>query len=223
MPLTSADLHELWEPHAERLKAKTGRHPTDLRLYRANSWLSAAEQQPDDDTRLMFFWISLNALYGRWDSQDGSSKPDRKSLGTFIKKLWSSAGDDGRAALIKVLTNRQPQVLDILGNRFLEGCFWKDPSIQAADKSTQASRTRTAGLRRRQLTYACLDFTLHYIYFLRCQIVHGGATHESSYNRIAVEPAVVFLAEVVPVIHEVMINHGADLDWGEACYAPVDE
>jgi len=222
MPLSSADLYELWEPHAERLKAKTGRHPTDLRLYRANSWLSVAEQQPDDDTRLMFFWISLNALYGRWDSQDGSSKPDRKSLGTFIKKLWSSAGDDGRAALIKVLTNRQPQVLDILSNRFLEGCFWKDPSIQAADRSTQASRSA-------QLDFVdgnflrLLDQTLYYIYFLRCQIVHGGATHASSMNRSAVEPAVVFLAEVVPVIHEVMINHGADLDWGEACYAPVDE
>jgi hypothetical protein len=59
------------------------------------------------------------------------------------------------------------------------------------------------------------------VYFLRCQIVHGGATLGSGLNRTTVEPAARILKLLSSWLLAAVIEHGLEMQWGAICYPPV--
>ncbi|MNI92174.1 hypothetical protein D3C73_1499380 [compost metagenome] len=58
------------------------------------------------------------------------------------------------------------------------------------------------------------------IYTLRNQIMHGGATCDSSVNRPQLRDCSSLLGKLVPLIIELMLDN-PDTLWGDACYPVV--
>ena len=60
------------------------------------------------------------------------------------------------------------------------------------------------------------------LYVLRNQLIHGGATYESSVNRKQVRDGAEILAFLMPLFIELMMDN-PDEDWGKPFYPPVYE
>jgi hypothetical protein len=58
------------------------------------------------------------------------------------------------------------------------------------------------------------------LYTLRNQLIHGGATHNSSINREQLKDACNLLQKVIPLIIALMMAAPGQL-WGEGCYPVV--
>jgi len=68
---------------------------------------------------------------------------------------------------------------------------------------------------------AALQRVLMSVYFLRCQIVHGGATLGSELNRVTVEPASRILGVLSSQLLALVVEHGLEMEWGPLNYPPV--
>jgi len=58
------------------------------------------------------------------------------------------------------------------------------------------------------------------LYTMRNQLIHVGATWNSSVNRKQLKDSVSLLSKLVPLIIEIMMTHPEAL-WGDACYQVV--
>ena len=58
------------------------------------------------------------------------------------------------------------------------------------------------------------------LYVLRNQMVHGGATWNSSVNRSQVRDGARILGDVVPIVIHLMMENPHQV-WGEPCYPVV--
>ena len=65
------------------------------------------------------------------------------------------------------------------------------------------------------------DRLIERIYLLRCQLVHGAATFNSSLNRTAIQNCSEMLDHLLRAFLLVWIDHGAAEDWGTMCYPPM--
>ena len=73
----------------------------------------------------------------------------------------------------------------------------------------------------RRDTATILSILFDRLYVLRNQLVHGGATWNSSVNRQQVHDGAAVLGSFLPVFIDIMMDQ-ADADWG-APYYPVIE
>ena len=75
---SSTSIEELRSNFKERCQATENRYQNwQIRVHRSLSWLERAfemdaETQPDG--RLLYDWISFNALYGKWNEREGYPK-----------------------------------------------------------------------------------------------------------------------------------------------------
>lgn len=60
------------------------------------------------------------------------------------------------------------------------------------------------------------------LYTLRNQLIHGGATFNSSANRAQVNDACQIMGELVPLILQLMLNSTEEL-WADAIYPFISE
>lgn len=69
-------------------------------------------------------------------------------------------------------------------------------------------------------TATVLSVVFSRLYTLRNQLMHGGATYNSSANRDQIRDCTALLEIVVPTIIEIMMD-GAEELWGDAVYPLV--
>ena len=217
-------LRRQWKPHKERLKqlAPDQNHPTNIRIHRAFSWLQCVEAigpGVNDDLALMGQWVAFNALYGRWDAERREPLSDRASWRDFLRRILD-LDRDGRLA--DALQLNRPLVMSILEDQYLSGFFWEEPCPRRANQSKKAMyESQTWYLEDRWLMI--LERVMERIYLLRCQLMHGAATHGGKLNRDPLRRCVAMLGHLLPAIITVITDHGADEDWGEMCYPPLRE
>ena len=70
-------------------------------------------------------------------------------------------------------------------------------------------------------TASVLQIVLGRLYTLRNQMMHGGATWNSSVNRDQVRDASQIMGRIVPAVIHIMMEH-PDTLWGDACYPVVE-
>ena len=63
--------------------------------------------------------------------------------------------------------------------------------------------------------------TFDRLYVLRNQVVHGGATWNSSVNRDQINDGARTLGDVVPIVVHLMMENPNQL-WGDPCYSVVE-
>ena len=193
-----------------------------LRVHRALSWLNRAEQSDDDDARFIFLWIGFNAAYAN-DIGDRHRDPEQKVFGRFLAKLVQLDKDKVLYELIWREFSNSIRVL--LDNQFVYQPFWDyhNGLIEENDWKMKFDRSRAAANKAlgAENTNTVLSIVLSRMYTLRNQMIHGGATWNSSVNREQLRDCSAFLGKLVPYVIKLMMDNPNTL-WGDASYPVVE-
>jgi hypothetical protein len=203
-------------------------HPNlSLRVHRALSWLGRAEQlagQGDVDAQFVLLWIAFNAAYAT-DVDEKYRESEQQTFRGFLEKLHGL--DAGKKRFDGLVWQEFPRSIRVLlDNHYVFPDFWKFQNgsmTEDAWKSSFAAANRAAHQALGRLdTVTVLSVVLARIYTLRNQVLHGGATWGSSVNREQLRDCTHFMAKLVPLVIEVMMDH-PDTLWGDAVYPVVGD
>lgn len=206
-------------------RGERGDHPPNLaiRVYRALSWLERAEDCADNDAKFIFLWISFNAAYAQ-ELNVQERTVEQVAFGQFLRKLV----DLDQSNLLKELVWKEfsGSIRILLTNPYVYQPFWDHKSGKISQETWQRrfatdNKAATAAICQQDIVKV-LEIVLLRLYTLRNQLVHGGATWNSGINRDQIRDGTTFLAKLVPLIIELMLDNPGTL-WGEACYPVVDQ
>lgn len=219
-PSTIRDLRRLWKPHKLRLLEADPKHPTTIRFHRACSWIQRAEllgDGEDQEFTLVSYWVAFNALYGQWDSDRQEPLADRMSWKQFLDRMLNL---DENQILGNCLKENRSLVMMILEDAYLSRYFWKEPTPKRAGQSRKVKFDAQTWYLQSSW-HLMLERVVERIYLLRCQLVHGASSYNSSLNRDAMSHCSRMMKDLLRGILEIWIQNGADEDWGTMCYPPL--
>ena len=206
----------------DRQRKERETHPESaaLRIHRALSWLHRAEQCEDLDGRFVFLWIAFNAAYSNDLGNLSISESD--VFNSFLKRLMDLDADK---KLYRIVWQQYTNAIRVLlDNQYVYQPFWNHHNRVKGYDDWQEGFNRSKKLAHNALaandTAKVLSIIFSRLYTLRNQLVHGGATFNSSANRDQMRDACSILGEIVPTIIEIMLDN-ATAHWGDACYPVV--
>ena len=194
-----------------------------LRVHRCLSWLDRAEQAGDDhDAAFIFLWISFNAAYAE-ELPEFSHAGERSAFdGYFEKVIDLDTGDRIYGAVWEKFSQSIRLFLD---NQYIFQPFWKvQNQVEGFDdweKSFALSKQRFNRALVDHDTKVVLSMLFDRLYVLRNQLVHGGATWNSSINRDQVRDGARILSFLVPIFVDLMMDN-SDVSWGLPYYPVVE-
>ena len=197
--------------------------PLSLRVHRALSWLNRAEQEPEDhDARFIFLWVAFNAAYAN-DIIDRQSFTEKRVFQNFLDRLIDSDADK---LLYELVWDQFPSAIRLLiDNRFVFQPFWDHHNGQITEEDWQLAFQKSKSAARHALgamdTQKVMGVMFDRLYTLRNQLLHGGATWNSSVNRSQISQGAEIMGRVVPIVIHLMMNDYQRV-WGEACYPVVE-
>jgi len=194
-----------------------------LRVHRALSWLNKSEQCGEDkDSQFIFLWIAFNAAYAQ--DTECIQQTETKAFSAFITKLVELDQDNKLYSLLWSEFTSSVRVL--LNNKFVFQPFWDfhNGKITEADWKERFSKAKVSAsyALAHKHTEQLITIVLQRMYTLRNQMIHGGATWNSSANRTQVRDSVAFLSQLVPYVIDIMMNSPEQL-WGDANYPLINE
>lgn len=205
-----------------RLKRDAEKYPesTRVRLHRALSWLGRAERETKDpDAAFLFLWIAFNAAYAREFGQDEN---ERRRLTDFIATLLAADRDKTLHAI--VFKQFSGPIRTLIDNKFVFEPFWRalreHDSSNRWEASFNASHKAALASIMQGDTATVLSIVFDRLYVLRNQLVHGGATWNSSINRAQVQDGVRILDALIPTILRQMLEH-PELEFGDVLYPVI--
>ncbi|MEO6923710.1 MAG: hypothetical protein ABI142_07795, partial [Bryocella sp.] len=159
--------------------------------------------------RFLFLWISLNAAYAR---EFGFELAEREQTRQFVQKIL--ARDHLGRLHDAVYRQFTGPIRTLVDNKFVFEPFWKamrdhDASDQWNTQFTAGKKLATRAIVEKQ-TDVVLSVVLDRLHVLRNQLVHGGATWNSSANRMQLKDGAAILATIMPVIVDVLIDDNSD-------------
>ena len=203
--------------------------PLTLRVHRALSWLRRAEYERDDlDVRFILMWVGFNAAYaGDLDrALDGEGKAgnERERFDQFFAALVDM---DAGNRIYNVIWERFSQEIRLLmDNKYVFAPFWKHHAGEFSGAGWEVSFDSAKRAANRALaekdTAVALSILFDRLYVLRNQLVHGGATWDSSANRDQVRDGASLLGCLLPVFLDLMMDN-PDAEWAMPMYPVVDE
>lgn len=215
-PLTALELKE-----RQRKEREHYGDTLSLRVHRAISWLDRAEQCEDLDGKFVFLWISFNSAYA--NNLGGSTAAETKLFVEYIKKLVRLDIDKN---LYNILWQKYPNaVRALLSNQYIYQPFWNHQNgiegYENWSETFETDRRAAQSALAKNDTISLLIIIFNRLYTLRNQIMHGGATWNSSINRDQLRDATNLLGDLMPTLIEVMMNNGKSF-WGKAHYPVVE-
>lgn len=206
------------------------RSPFTLRMHRALSWLQRAEAAgEDEDMAFICLWIAFNAAYAQDTPGSGiSSTSERLAFRSFMSDVC--ALDTGKALAALVWQVFPGPIRVLLDNQYVFQPFWDALNNPRSDGSIpehwreafDEARQRVHRALAQQDTERVLYEVFVRLYTLRNQLMHGGATWNSSVNRSQVRDGRALLARVLPVMLGVMMDHPARFE-GRPFYPVVKD
>ena len=194
-----------------------------LRVHRALSWLHRAELAGEDlDAAFIFYWIAFNAAYA--DELGNTAMDDERSVfDGYFRQL--TALDTGQRIYDVVWQRFAGPIRLLLHNRFVYQPFWKHqnrvPGYADWHDRFERSRRMVGRALQSRDTRVILCTLFDRLYVLRNQLVHGGATWNSSTNRDQVRDGAQIIACLVPVFVDLMMDN-PHVGWGAPYYPVVD-
>ena len=210
-PTMARSLATLTARHQAQISQQ--RTPFTLRMHRALSWLQRAEAAgEDDDVAFVCLWIAFNAAYAQDLGQGTGSTSERQAFRNFMADVC--ALDQGKALSALVWQVFPGPIRLLLDNQYVFQPFWDALNNPRSDGSTPGhwreafddARQRVHRALAQQDTERVLYEVFVRLYTLRNQLMHGGATWNSSVNRSQVRDGRALLARVLPVMLGVMMD-----------------
>jgi len=205
----------------QRQLRDTFSEPLGLRVHRAISWLGRAEQESNDqDVRFILLWIGFNAAYAG-DLRE-ELPGERVNFQNFFEMLVSS--DHSHRIYNLVWERFSQEIRVLLDNPFVFAPFWHHHNGRCGyadweNKLAQSKKIAGQAAIARD-TVKILMIVFDRLYVLRNQMVHGGATWNSSVNRAQVRDGVAILGSLLPIFIDLMLDN-ATVDWGKPLYPVV--
>jgi hypothetical protein len=155
-----------------------------------------------------------------WAVNEVAKEPqeDRDGWRNFFGRLFQ-LDQDGQLA--GVMTEQKQLQLSLLEDEYLAKFFWKEPTEQNKQTARNQKKKALGWYAERSWTIP-LDRLLERIYLLRCQLIHGASTFGGKFNRTALRRSTQMLGHLLPAVLLVIIDQGADVDWGLLCYPPME-
>ncbi|EBX0727023.1 hypothetical protein EU918_01570 [Salmonella enterica subsp. enterica serovar Poona] len=193
-----------------------------LRVHRSLSWLQRAEMSEDDDGRFIFLWIAFNAAYAT-EIDDNYRLSEQASFRNFLEKL---CGLDEHKQIEKLVWQEfSGSIRILLDTPFVLQSFWDYHSGKISETQWKERLKHDRKIASMALassnTPQLLGVIFSRLYTLRNQLIHGGATWNSSVNRKQLKDCTSLLGKLVPVVITLMMSHPNTL-WGNACYPVVE-
>ena len=193
-----------------------------LKIHRSLSWLRAAEEQEQSDTKFLLLWIAFNSIYSKEFNQYASTS-EKAIYKKFLSQLVSL--DKENLIYNIVWKNYSGKFRVFIENKFVFRSFWDfiDNKISEDEWEKRFERDKknaaTALMKKDSARFLTILFDR--LYILRNQLMHGGATFESGINRDQIRDGSQILEQIVPVIIQLVMENSED-DWGEPSYRPVE-
>ena len=194
-----------------------------LRTHRAISWLGRAEQETDDyDAAFIYYWIAFNASYAR-EIQRVKTQAERGRLAKYFSQIVNL---DSEGRIFDAVWNIFADAIRVLlDNKFVFQPFWYYHNgvdhYDDWERRFQASRNSAARALGRAETATVLSILFDRLYVLRNQLMHGGATWNSSLSRDQMRDGVRIMALLVPLFIDVMLDNPTE-QWGPPYYPIVN-
>lgn len=191
-----------------------------IRVHRALSWLNSAEQSQDDDMKFIALWIGLNAAYGV------DSELDRGSTGAQYNQFFSKIIELDREQLIYPLIWQQftNSIRTVLDNKYIFQPFWNHQNGQTNfahwEDSFRNAKVAAQKMVMSKDSAGVLSVVFSRLYTLRNQIIHGGASWNSTLNRSQMSDANRLLMELLPIIIKIMIDNPREY-WSQVSYPVI--
>ena len=210
-PDTAHNLELLMQRHQALIAQQ--RNAFTLRTHRALSWLQRAEAAGgDDDVAFVCLWIAFNAAYAQDLGNDVSGTSERQAFRNFMADVCALDQNKALATLVWQVFPGPIRVL--LDNQYVFQPFWDALANPRSDGSVpddwreafDDARQRVHRALAQQDTERVLYEVFVRLYTLRNQLMHGGATWNSSTNRAQVRDGRALLARVLPVMLGVMMD-----------------
>jgi hypothetical protein len=205
-----------------RLHTANDAHPESsrIRIHRAISWLARAETEAaDPDAQFIFLWIAFNAAYAR---ELGLENTARDELEAFFARLLRLDTDKRLEGLL--FEQFSGPIRTLIHNKFVFEPFWTALREHDASSRWESHFAASSNAAMRALLHGRADVVLNVVfdrlYVLRNQLVHGGATWNSSVNREQVRDGARILLAAIPAIIELMLDH-PEAEFGEVLYPVV--
>jgi hypothetical protein len=194
-----------------------------LRVHRCLSWLDHAENAGDDyDAVFIFLWISFNAAYAE-EISESTQPSERSAFDGYFKKVIKLDFDN---RVYDAIWERFSQSIRVfLGNQYVFQPFWKHQNkidgYEDWERRFELSKKRFNRALADHDTQTVLGMLFDRLYVLRNQLVHGGATWNSSVNRDQVCDGARILGFLVPIFVDLMMDN-PEVEWGLPYYPVVD-
>jgi hypothetical protein len=193
-----------------------------LRVHRALSWLGRAEAASEDpDLRFILLWVGFNAAYAA-DIERDCEDSERTAFQDYFATLVRL---DGGGRIYDAVWRRFSQEIRLLlANRYVFQPFWRFqngvPGYEGWEERMASAQRRINRAIAEQDAPMVLCILFDRLYVLRNQLVHGGATWNSSVNRSQVRDGAAVLATLLPVFIDLMMDNPHH-DWGRPYYPVV--
>lgn len=192
----------------------------NLRLHRAISWLQASDECPHKDGQFVFLWIAFNAAY----ANEMGKNHESESL-IFKRYLQRIVNTDDKERIYNLLWAKYTGAIRVLlDNPYVFQPYWDWANAIESERANinWQARFETAKTKSHQALAAkdvngVLSVVFNRLYTLRNQLIHGGATFQSSVNRAQISDACDIMRELMPLILELMMNDSSQ-PWGDAIY-----
>ncbi|MDF4682502.1 HEPN domain-containing protein [Vibrio parahaemolyticus] len=189
-----------------------------IRVHRALSWLNKAEQCTDDDSKFTFLWIAFNSAY----AQEFEQKLVYGEKGLYQEFLDKLVSVDATNKLHNIVWSEYAGTIRlILENEFILQSYWDFQSERISEQDWKNHRSKAKTAASKALgqcnTAVVLSILFSRLYTLRNQIIHGGATFNSSANRKQLRDCTSILEILIPNIIELMMDNKSVL-WGAPVY-----
>ena len=210
-----------WLKEKQRLLRDGFPEALGLRVHRALSWLGrAAEAGEDIDLRFIVLWIGFNAAYANELTMDINS--ERGSFRSYFDALVLL---DKEQRIYNAVWKRYSQEIRLLlENKFVFAPFWQyqngiEEYANWEDRLASSRRVIASALTYRD-TSLILSVLFDRLYVLRNQLMHGGATWNSSVNRSQIRDGSAVMDTLLPIFIELMMDH-PQREWGKPFYPVV--
>ncbi|OOF44539.1 hypothetical protein BKK51_08625 [Rodentibacter trehalosifermentans] len=194
-----------------------------LRIHRAISWLEKsenAEASDDFDTQFIALWISFNSAYAR---EINVNIGDRSTFNLFLNLICHC---DKEKRIYDLVWNKFSQSIRLLiKNQFVYQPFWDYHNGKISEKEFQLaferSKEKAYSALEKGKTQYILEVIFSCLYTLRNQILHGGATYNSSANRAQLKDGCRVLSLLIPEMLQIMMENHQEINWGKPYYPVV--
>ncbi|MGE8559075.1 MAG: hypothetical protein ACN6NU_11520 [Acinetobacter sp.] len=206
----------------EIFKSKKAEHSDyfNLRIHRGLSWLKkSVELDSDLDLKFMSLWISFNAIY----AQDAGLNQDKQSLRQFLYLICQKDQDH---KIYHILWDKFSQPIRLLlENPYVYQGFWDYQNQKISQRSWKEDfdqeKKKVHKALQEKSSVDILFVVFNRLYTLRNQMIHGGATYNSSVNRRQLQDACNILVALLPIFMLVLLENAKTLDLGKPFYPVV--